>query len=102
MPGPRIALRSGEARAGSLRIHDSRLTRIATVIDLRQLLQGLLRGFAGGEEGEAVRSVSHVRIRLRRDGTHLRLRPRHHAADAEELALHRHAQITRLRIETND
>ena len=84
------------------RIDHGHLARVAVFVAGQTIGLCLGCGFSVGHCGEAFRAKADSSPGLGRHRADPCLRPRHHAADAEILALHGHPQVAGLRVEGHD
>src|SRR5207244_2202198 len=79
--GPVEAARAGVARAPALRVDDAELALGAALVRGGQLRDDLLGRKPLPQQREALRAVAGIRVRLRGNGSHVRLGPGDDRAD---------------------
>ena len=99
---PVVAAGAGERRAAAGGVDDPDLALVPALVGLGQALDDLLGRESLPQKREAIGAVARIRVRLRRDGAHLRLRPGHDRPDGEELRLHGHAPLPGVEIARHD
>jgi hypothetical protein len=100
--GPVGALAAGVGGHAAGGVDDRGLALARLVVGAEQGIEGLARRGAGLQQGEPARAVGDVGPRL--GGDHAGPRPpvEHDAADAQELRLHRAAEVAGLRVPGDD
>jgi len=102
MAGPRKALLPGVRGRPAARVHDSGLPLCAFLIGLHETLQRIFRCDTLLQQGEGLRAVCRVRVRLGRDGADPGPGEGHNGSDGDELRFDRDAEVLRLGIEPDD
>lgn len=98
---PPVASFAGERCHPAFCVDDAHLPEPAVRVFPGQLVQGGLCRMAVRQQLESVGAVTDVGVRLGGNGADARLCPGNHRADAEELALDRHAEIPGRRVEAD-
>src|SRR5439155_714376 len=102
MAGPWEAFLPGVGGRPAARIHDAGLPLRGFLIGLHDTLQRILRCDTLLQQGEGLRAVGRVRVRLGRDGAHPGPGEGHNGSDGDELRFDRDAEVLRLGIEPDD
>src|SRR5262249_5610496 len=91
-----------KAAPSPLRVDDTELALVATLVAGRQSLDALVRRESLREKLEPLRSVARVGVGLGRDGADRRAGPGDDRADSEELRLRGNAPLARAEVAGND
>src|SRR5207253_4782244 len=102
MAGPWKAFLPGIRGRPAVRIHDARLPLCGFLIGLHETLQRILRCDTPLQQGEGLRAVRRVRVRLGRDGADPGLGEGHDGSDGDKLRFDRDPEVLRLGTEPDD
>ena len=99
---PVVALGTGERGRATCAVDDPDLPLCAILVRGGESLDHLRRRPSLAQQGQPVRAVPGVRVRLRGDRPDVRLRPGHDRADREEFRLHSDAPLGRREVTGDD
>src|SRR5438132_3203711 len=102
MAGPWEAFPPGVRGRPAARVHDAGLPLRGFLVGLHETLQRILRCDTLLQQGEGLRAVRRVRVRLGRDGADPGPGEGHNGSDGDELRFDRDAEVLRLWIEPDD